>query len=465
VDASRSAAAKVVTLGTVAKRGSRTQDEAKEQVQLQPEPVNIPPAEKQSNQSMINKLAVGIVVGFVASRIAKFLAKRVLGLQKEPSLSDFLKTTPQKQVTAPKGTNGAAITAPAARKRATPSAHKTTREALDLIETKTKKYIIVGGKGGVGKTSMSAALATKFADMGQTTLIISTDPAHSLSDVFDCDVKGGEPVPVLGIDGLYAQEVNPQESLSEVGQMGTIPGMEELGMEELSSLFETVPPGMDEAIALVQIVRFIEGDPDYQRFERIVFDTAPTGHTLRLLTLPDFLDSFFGKIVSMKSKFANLMNSMKGMFGGAEEDPFDGESMEEMKKSMKIVRDLFRDETQTEFIVATIPNLMAISESTRLVETLRDEDIPVQHVFINMVQPENDDCAFCSARRKEQQSNLSFIRQAFDGMQISPVQFFDREIRGAYGLRAMGEQLLPKSTEPPSKPQVDLKEAESQSAL
>uniref|UniRef100_A0A7S1XCQ9 ArsA/GET3 Anion-transporting ATPase-like domain-containing protein n=1 Tax=Compsopogon caeruleus TaxID=31354 RepID=A0A7S1XCQ9_9RHOD len=428
--------------GKRVKVGKETRNLQKVQVVEKATPISVEPAGRGWYGSL-NKLTVGIVVGLAISRSAGWMTRKILGIKEAPKLSEVVQQMKYPDGLPVEGTMESSSNGPA---KGVPGsaapALLISNEALDLLETKSKKYIIVGGKGGVGKTSMSAALATKFADMGQTTLIVSTDPAHSLSDVFDQDVSGGSPVPVSSIEGLYAQEVNPKETVGGAG-LGSNAGLEGLGLDDLSSLLETMPPGMDEAVALVEIVKFIQGDPEYSKFERIVFDTAPTGHTLRLLTLPDFLDSFFGKVMSMKSKFAGFMNQFKGMFGGGDDDPLDAEGMEDMKRSMKIVRDLFRDPHQTEFIVAAIPNMMAISESVRLVDTLRKEGIPAQHVFVNMIQPENDDCMFCKARHKEQKMNLSYLRKSFEGMQVSPVQYFDREIRGAFALRAMGRQLIP----------------------
>lgn len=352
-------------------------------------------------------------------------------------------------------TTGITSSTSSPRVRAVPRKHETTDKALDLLGNTSRKYIIVGGKGGVGKTSMSAAVATAFADRGQTTLIVSTDPAHSLSDAFGQSVSGGDPVPVMGIDNLYAQEVDP-DSMKRTfkmmqnldgGAQGLGMGMDDMGLDELNSLFETIPPGFDEAVALVEIVKYIEADEQYARFERIVFDTAPTGHTLRLLALPDFLNGFFGKIISMKSKFGNVMNQLKGMFGNNDAGLDDSVAeIEELKRSMSMVRDLFRDEIQTEFIVATIPNMMAISESQRLVQELQKEAIPVRHLFVNQVQPANDECTFCATRYKEQSANMKFLEREMTGLQISTVQSFDKEIQGAAALRAMGAQLFPVSS-------------------
>lgn len=378
----------------------------------------------------------------------------VLGALAFSIVKRFWKPKKASVVKGVEGKSGAMSRANGSAVKAVPRRHETTEEALDLLGNTARKYVMVGGKGGVGKTSMSAAVATAFADRGQTTLIVSTDPAHSLSDAFGQSVAGGDPVAVVGIDNLYAQEVDPdtmKRTFKMMDGMGGM-GMDELGLDELNSLFDSIPPGFDEAVALVEIIKYIQGDPSYARFERIVFDTAPTGHTLRLLALPDFLNGFFGKIISMKSKFGNMMQQFKGMFGGGKDDDLNAsvEDMEELKRSMQMVRDLFRDEIQTEFIVATIPNMMAIAESSRLVEELRKEQIPVRHLFVNQVQPGNDDCSFCAARYKEHAANLRFIKSQFGQLQISTVQSFDREIKGAAALRTMGGQLFPKAVEPAS---------------
>lgn len=377
-----------------------------------------------------------------------FAVRRIFGRQKRANSSSMFTSGGGASGSSPQNSTDLS-----SRTRAVPKRHETTEEALDLLGNTARKYIIVGGKGGVGKTSMSAAIATAFADRGQTTLIVSTDPAHSLSDAFGQSVSGGDPVPVSSIDNLYAQEVDPDSMKRTFKMMGDANngkalGMDDMGLDELNSLFETIPPGFDEAVALVEIVKYIEADAQYARFDRIVFDTAPTGHTLRLLALPDFLNGFFGKIISMKSKFGNVMNQLKGMFGNDVDMDNSVEEMEELKRSMNMVRELFRDEIQTEFIVATIPNMMAIAESQRLVDELRKEQIPVRHLFINQMQPSNDDCTFCAARYKEQRSNMKYIEQQLEGLLISTVQSFDKEIKGAAALRAMASQLFPNATSP-----------------
>lgn len=321
-----------------------------------------------------------------------------------------------------------------------------------LLQNKTRRFILVGGKGGTGKTSISASLAVKFASEGQRTLIISTDPAHSLSDSLVQDVSGGNPIKVNGVKDLYAMEINPEEAGSDFKSLAgleegesvesdLLSGMSQFGLDEMSGVFETAPPGMDEAVALAKVIQLIE-NAEYQVYERIIFDTAPTGHTLRLLSLPDFLDGFLGKLLKMRVKMSNAMAGFKSLLGMNAQKDNTVEVLEALKESMGIVRRLFRDKERTEFIIATIPTIMAINESERLADQLTLEDIQVNNVIVNQVMPDNTDCVFCSVRSKGQKENLDYIKNLFNKYHITEVEFFDKEIRGLEPLREMGSKII-----------------------
>ena len=166
--------------------------------------------------------------------------------------------------------------------------------------------------------------------------MVSTDPAHSLSDSLAQSVSGGSPVLVEGTEGmLYGMEIDPEASKaefaaftsSEAGSKGVSDFMGSMGLGgvlsqledlKLGELLETPPPGLDEAIAITKVVAFIKDDK-YARFTRIVFDTAPTGHTLRLLSLPDFLDATIGKIVRLRQKLSSAASAVKSLFGAGDE--------------------------------------------------------------------------------------------------------------------------------------------------
>ena len=272
-----------------------------------------------------------------------------------------------------------------------------------MASGKDRKYYMVGGKGGVGKTSCSSSLAVKFAAAGHPTLLVSTDPAHSLSDSLAQDVSSGVPVPVDGTDMmLYAMEVDPDQARAEfaafakendvgagVKDFASSVGLggfaDQLGDLKLGELLDTPPPGLDEAIAIAKVVQFIK-DEKYAKFTRIVFDTAPTGHTLRLLSLPDFLDASIGKIVRLRQKLTGMGDAVKGLFGVGDEAPDEAvQKLEKLKAQLNEVKALFRDEKTTEFVIVTIPTVLGISESGRLLGELRKERVPVSRIVINQI--------------------------------------------------------------------------------
>lgn len=324
----------------------------------------------------------------------------------------------------------------------------------NLLYNPDRRFIIIGGKGGVGKTSISASLGVTFANNAQKTLIISTDPAHSLSDSLDQDVSGGDIVEVKGLDNLFAMEINPEESTGDLRDMAGLEKDEKvvddlmsslnsmgMGFEEFGDLLDTLPPGVDEAMALAKVVQIIEKE-EYQDFRRIIFDTAPTGHTLRMLSLPEFLDGFMGKIIKLRVKMSNFGSALKGMFGMQSQKDNSLEIMEKLKENIVKVKDLFRDEKGTEFMIATIPTIMAANESGRLAEALKIENINVKEVIINQIMPKNLDCRFCSVRAKGQAENLDFLRQLFSPYNITEIPYFDHEIRGIEGLTLMGKKII-----------------------
>ncbi|XP_020590314.1 ATPase GET3 isoform X2 [Phalaenopsis equestris] len=240
-----------------------------------------------------------------------------------------------------------------------------------MLASAKRKYYMLGGKGGVGKTSCAASLAVKFANNGHPTLVVSTDPAHSLSDSFAQDLTGGTLVPVSGVDSpLFALEINPDKAREEfrsasqktggtgvkdfMDSMGLGILAEQLGELKLGELLDTPPPGLDEAIAISKVMQFLESQ-EYGMFSRIVFDTAPTGHTLRLLSLPDFLDASIGKILKLKKKITAATSAIKSVFGQEEPRQDASDKLEQLRERMIKVRELFRDTDSTEFVIVTIP--------------------------------------------------------------------------------------------------------------
>ncbi|KAL4278353.1 hypothetical protein GQ457_03G027630 [Hibiscus cannabinus] len=328
----------------------------------------------------------------------------------------------------------------------------------EMVSGTERKYYMLGGKGGVGKTSCAASLAVKFANNGHHTLVVSTDPAHSLSDSFAQDLTGGMLVPVEGPDfPLFALEINPDKAREEfrdatknsggtgvkdfMDSMGLGMLVEQLGELKLGELLDTPPPGLDEAIAISKVMQFLES-PQYNMFTRIVFDTAPTGHTLRLLSLPDFLDASIGKILKLRQKIASATSAIKSVFGQEETQQNAADKLEQLRERMVKVRDLFRDADSTEFVIVTIPTVMAVSESSRLSASLKKENVPVKRLIVNQILPPSvSDCKFCAVKRKDQMRALDVIRidPELSSLKLIQSPLVDMEIRGVPALKFMGD--------------------------
>ncbi|WOL17139.1 ATPase GET3 [Canna indica] len=332
---------------------------------------------------------------------------------------------------------------------------------FDEMAADTKrKYYMLGGKGGVGKTSCAASLAVKFANNGHPTIVVSTDPAHSLSDSFAQDLGGGTLVPVDGLDApLFALEINPEKAREEfrtvsqknggtgvkdfMDSMGLGMLVEQLGELKLGELLDTPPPGLDEAIAISKVMQFVEAQ-EYDMFSRIVFDTAPTGHTLRLLSLPDFLDASIGKILKLKQKLSSATSAIKSVLGQEDTKKDASDKLEQLRERMVKVRELFRDTESTEFVIVTIPTVMAVSESSRLCSSLKKENVPVKRLIVNQIlPPSSTDCKFCAMKRKDQMRALEMIHNDPELMSLKLIKapLVDVEIRGVPALRFMGDMV------------------------
>ena len=180
----------------------------------------------------------------------------------------------------------------------------------NLFEQVSLKWIFVGGKGGVGKTTCSSSIAVELARRRKSVLIISTDPAHNLSDAFAQSFTS-EPTKVEGFSNLFAMEIDPAVSNSFEAQMG-LPGVSSTAeIQQFMGEIVNAIPGIDEAMSFAELMRRVET----MEFDVIVFDTAPTGHTLRLLGIPATLQKALDKVAELKSRFGGLFAGMGGLAG------------------------------------------------------------------------------------------------------------------------------------------------------
>nr|POF15068.1 atpase asna1 like [Quercus suber] len=202
----------------------------------------------------------------------------------------------------------------------------------NIMEQESLKWVFVGGKGGVGKTTCSSILSILLSRVRSSVLIISTDPAHNLSDAFQQRFTK-TPTLVNGFSNLYAMEVDPNVESEDVGSSD--------GMDSLFSELANAIPGIDEAMSFAEMLKLVQ-TMDYSV---IVFDTAPTGHTLRLLQFPSTLEKGLTKMMSLKNKFGGVISQMSRLFGVEEEFGEDAilGRLEGMKDVIEQVNKQFKD--------------------------------------------------------------------------------------------------------------------------
>jgi arsenite-transporting ATPase len=321
-------------------------------------------------------------------------------------------------------------------------------EVVDSLETApapdTPEYVLYGGKGGVGKTTMAAATALASAGEGTATLVVSTDPAHSLSDTLDTEVPQ-RPARIREDVPLYAAEIDPEDALSEAGLFDEEGGLAGGVGEMLGGGEEVAMPGADEAAAMQQLLAHM----DDERFERVVVDTAPTGHTLRLLELPDVMESMAGRLLALRERLSGMADAVPGMGDEAEEGMADLEALSERVERLGAT---LRDPQRTDFRVVLVPEEMSVREAERLRARLDGFGVPVGTVVVNRVMedfsdvtgadadfltPDLEECAFCQRRWSVQQSALRDAQELFRGHDVKRVPLFAEEVRGEEMLRVV----------------------------
>jgi len=310
--------------------------------------------------------------------------------------------------------------------------------ALTGLKENALKLILFGGKGGVGKTTCASSTGFYLSSQGFKTLLISTDPAHSLSDSLG-QVIGNEIKEVNGVKNLSALEISAEIALSKFkikheDQIKKILDTSTyLDQEDMDSAFSLPIPGIDEVMGFKTIIDLIEEG----KFDKYIVDTAPTGHALRLLTLPELLNDWIKVMAKMRWKYRYMVESFSGKYNLDEGDDF----LVEMKKTVNRIESLLRNGKACEFIAVTIPEDMAIQETRKLVDTLGKYEIKVRQLIINNVLGSGD-CAFCKERRKEQLRYIDKIKKIFGFLKETIVSLEPREVKGLDALNNFKELLF-----------------------
>lgn len=302
------------------------------------------------------------------------------------------------------------------------------------------RVILFTGKGGVGKTSISAATALRLAERGLRTLVISTDPAHSLGDSFGMKL-GNTPTPI--VDNLEGQEVTVTEALREywsevkeyLVEIFRVQGMDDVSAEEMAIL-----PGFDELASVLYVESYSrEGDYDV-----IVVDTAPTGASLKFLSLPEMAQWYMQRLFKVNRALAKIARPLTRPFMKIpipEDEVF--AALERLYVTVERAKLLLQDPEVTTVRLVTNAEKMVIAETRRAYTYLCLYGYPVDAVIVNRLLPK-EATGYLGRWRKIQEENLQTIEESFRGLPILKVPMLQEEVMGVELLRRMGSLLYRK---------------------
>jgi arsenite/tail-anchored protein-transporting ATPase len=303
--------------------------------------------------------------------------------------------------------------------------------ARDILDS---RFILFGGKGGVGKTT--CATATAIALLPKKTLIVSADPAHSLGDCLGQEI-GDDIVEIDRAENLYGLEISAEKALQRFKRdyksqmlrlLETSAGIEHLTRREREHLFSLPVPGADEVMGLKQLMDLMKESA----FEKYVLDTAPTGHALRLLSMPGIFDEWINVFYDLRDKHRFHEQAY------SKPDKAD-EFLISLKTSTKELTNLLRSE-KTEFVVVTAAERLALEETKDLVSQLRSFGIAVRHLIVNKLFPDLGS-DFSRIRRLQEQKIIEEIRNTFSGLQVIEIYLEPNEPRGVDNLHSFANIL------------------------
>jgi arsenite/tail-anchored protein-transporting ATPase len=300
------------------------------------------------------------------------------------------------------------------------------------------RVLLFTGKGGVGKTTVAAATAVRAAASGQRTLVMSTDPAHSLGDSFEVEI-GSDPTQIS--DLLWAQQIDAQERLEDnwreiqdyMIQLMNWAGTDTIQAEEL-----TVLPGLDEIFALIDVKTHVESE----KYDVLVVDCAPTAETLRLLSLPDVMQWYIERIFPVERR---IVKTVRPIMSRMTTLPIAGDrvfdAVERLHRNLDAVKKILTDETTSSVRLVLNLEKMVIAEARRTYTYLGLFGYRVDAVVVNRVLPPDVTDPYFGKWKDIQAEHLVTVHESFEPVPILSARLFDREMVGVSLLEEMGNEV------------------------
>jgi arsenite/tail-anchored protein-transporting ATPase len=296
-----------------------------------------------------------------------------------------------------------------------------------------------GGKGGVGKTTCAAAFALRLAGEGRRTLLVSTDPAHSLGDLLELRVGS---IPKRVTTQLDALEIDPERALERyIAEVKA--NLRELVSPELRDAAERqaelagLSPGGTEAALFDEIVHILLDVA--AGYEQLVFDTAPTGHTLQLLALPEIMGTWTEALLARRRR--TRADWPLGIAGGAAPEDRAAEILETRRRRFSDTRKLLLDARRTRFVPVLNPDTLSREETARMLARLTARGVPIDTLIVNRVLPAEATGDFVERRRRAEARHLAAIDREFARLTRIRISLQADEIRGMLALAKLGRQM------------------------